>query len=79
MQCRSQELELGGHCKIFGRPNCLGGPQYTQISTINMYIFIKMRHDILIQGHGNYMMMKKFNYMLVIDILRNFSQKIWVS
>ena len=26
-------------------------------------------------GHGNYMMMKKFNDMLEIDILRNSSQK----
>ena len=40
-----------------------------------MYIFIKIRHDNLIQGHGSYMMMKKFNYMLEIDILRNSSQK----
>ena len=40
-----------------------------------MYIFIKIRHDILIQGHGNYMMMKKFNYMLEIDIFKNSSQK----
>ena len=27
------------------------------------------------EGHGNYMMMKKFNDMLEIDILRNSSQK----
>ena len=40
-----------------------------------MFIFIKIRHDILIQGHGNYIMMKKFNYMLEIDILINSSQK----
>ena len=42
-----------------------------------MYKFIKIRHDILIQCHGNYMEMKKFNYMLEIDILRNSSQFIW--
>ena len=36
------------------------GGQYTQISTINMYKFIKIRHDILIQCHGNYMEMKIF-------------------
>ena len=35
---------------------------------------INIRHDILIQCHGNYMGMKKFNYMLEIDILRNSSQ-----
>ena len=32
--------------------------------------------NILIQCHGNYIMMKKFNYMLKIDVLRNPSQKI---
>ena len=63
-----------GNCKIFGRPNFQGGPQYTQISSINMYEFIKIRHDILVQCHGNYMEMKKFNYMLEIDIIRNSSQ-----
>ena len=31
-------------------------------------------YNILIQYHGNYMEMKIFNYMLEIDILRNFSQ-----
>ena len=40
-----------------------------------MYEFIKIRHNILIQCNGNYMEMKKFNCMLEIDILRNFSQK----
>ena len=64
-----------GSCKVFGRLNFLGGPQHTQISTINMYRFIKIRHDILMQCHGNYMEMKKFNYMIEIDILRNSSQK----
>ena len=39
----------------------------------------RIRHDILIQCHGNHMEMKIFNYMLEIDILRNSSQKIWVS
>ena len=47
----------------------------THISTINMYKFIKIRHEILIQCHGNYMEMKKLNYMLGIDILRNSSHK----
>ena len=64
-----------GNCKILGRPNIQGGPQYTQISTINTYKFIKIRHDIHFQCHGNYMEMKKVNYMLEIDILRNSSQK----
>ena len=47
----------------------------TQISIINMYISIKIRHDILIQCHVNYMEMNKFNYVLEIDILRNSLQK----
>ena len=36
---------------------------------------ILVRHDTLIQCQGNYMKMKKFNYMLKIDILRISSQK----
>ena len=79
----SQDLETGCpklvDCKIFGRPNFIGGTQYTQISTINRYRFIKIRHDILIQCHVNYTEMKKFNYMHEIDILRNSSQTFWVS
>ena len=65
-----------GNCKNFGRQKFKGGPQYTHISTINMYEFIFIRHDILIQYHGNYMEMKEFNYMLEIGILRNSSQKL---
>ena len=44
-----------------------------------MYEFIKIRRDILIQCHMNNMgmsEMKKFDYMLEIDILRNPSPKI---
>ena len=52
------------------------GEHNTHISTINMYKFIKIRHDIIIQCHGNYMELKKFNYMLETDILRNSSQKV---
>ena len=40
-----------------------------------MYEFTQIRHNILIQCHGNYMEMKKFNYMPEIEILRNSSQK----
>ena len=42
---------------------------------MNVYKSIKIRYDILIQCHGNYVEMKKFNYMLEIDILRNSSAK----
>ena len=60
IQCLSQDLETG----------CLKlavwafRSQYTHISTINMYKFIKIRHDITKQCHGNYKEMKKFNYKL---------------
>ena len=37
-----------GNCKIFGRPSFEGGQQYTLISTIKMYRYIKIRHNILI-------------------------------
>ena len=76
----SQDLETGclklAIVKLLGVQIFKGGTQYTQISTINMYKFIKIRHDILIQCHGNYMEIRKFNYMLEIEILRNSSQNI---
>ena len=40
-----------------------------------MYKFIKIRHDIIKQCHGNYKEMKTFNYKLKIEILRNSTQK----
>ena len=42
---------------------------------MNMYKFIKIRHDIISQCHGNYKEMKKFNYKLEIEIFRNSTQK----
>ena len=41
-----------------------------------MYKFIKLRHDIIKQCHGNYKEMKKFNYKLQIEIFRNSTQNI---
>ena len=41
-----------------------------------MYKYIEIGQNILIQCDGNYMEMKKFNYILAIDILGNCSQKI---
>ena len=67
-----------GNCKTFGCPIFQVGPQDTQISIINMYKLITIRHTVLVQYHGNYIMMVKFNYMLEVDILRNSSQKILV-
>ena len=40
-----------------------------------MYEFIKIRHDIIKQCHGNYKEMKTFNNKLKIEILRNSTQK----
>ena len=60
---------------MFGRPNFEGGSQYTHISIINIYKFIKIRHDIIKQCHGNYKEMKKFNYKLDIEIFRNSTLK----
>ena len=40
---------------------------------MNMYKSIKIRYDIIIQCHRNYIEMKRINYMLGIDILRNSS------
>ena len=40
-----------------------------------MYKFIKIRHDIIKQCHGNYKEMRKFNYKLQIEIFRNSTQK----
>ena len=51
------------------------GSQFVHISTINMYKFIKIRHDINKQCHGNYMEMKEFNYKLEIEIFRNSTLK----
>ena len=43
---------------------------------MNMYKFIKMRHDIINQCQGIYKEMLKFNYKLEIEIFRNSTQKI---
>ena len=40
-----------------------------------MYKFIKIRHDIIKQCHGNNKEMKKFNYKLEIEVFRNSTQK----
>ena len=38
-----------------------------------MYLLIEIRHNILIQCYGN-LIEKDFNYMLEIDLLRNYLQ-----
>ena len=42
---------------------------------MNMYKFIKIRHGIIKQCHGNYKEMKKFNYKLEIEIFQKFHTK----
>ena len=42
---------------------------------MNMYKFIKIRHDIIEQCHGNYKEMKTSNYKLEIEIFRNSTLK----
>ena len=37
-----------------------------------MYLHIKIRHNVIIQCHGNYFKVENFNCMLEIDILRNY-------
>ena len=81
-QCLSQDLGTG--ClkvtvvKEFGCPNIYGGSQYIHISTINMYKFIKIRHDVIKQYHRDYKEMKKFNNKLNIEIFRNSTKKFGV-
>ena len=48
-----------------------------RLQPINMYLFIEIRHNILIQCHGNQIEVK-FNFVLESDILRS-SSKNWVS
>ena len=72
LQGLSQDLESG--CLKLAVVKFLGGSQYTHISTINMYKFIKIRHDIIKECHGNYKEMKKFNYKHEIGIFRNITQ-----
>ena len=40
-----------------------------------MYKFIKIRHDIIKQCHGNYKEMKEFNYKLEIEFFRKSTLK----
>ena len=68
-------MPIIGSCEIFGRPKFQGGSQYTHILIINMYKFIKIRHDIIKQCDGNYEEMEKLNYKLEIEIFRNSTLK----
>ena len=41
-----------GHRNIFGCPTIQGSAKYTQITTINMYSLIEIRHTILYSVMG---------------------------
>ena len=65
-----------GNCKIVGHPSFQGRPQFPQITTLNINLLNEVRHNIYTQCHGNYIeVKKKINYMLAIDILRNYFPK----
>ena len=77
-QCLSQDSETG--CLKLAVVKSLGvqifkGDHNTHISTINMFKFIKIRHDIIKQCHRSCKEMKKFNHKLEIEIFRNSTQK----
>ena len=63
VQDLSQDLETG--CPklaiviFFRHPIFQGRLQYAQITTINMYLLIKIRHNILLQYYGNYIEIEK--------------------
>ena len=61
--------------EYWGVQSFKGDHNNTQISTVNMNEFIKIRHDIITQCHGNYKELKKFNYKLEIEIFRNSTQR----
>ena len=48
--------------------------QFIHVNGYNLFKFIKISLNILIQCHGSYMEMNEFSFMLEIDILRNSSQ-----
>ena len=63
MQGLSQDLETGCSklviVKFLRRPIFQGRKQYIEITAINMYLFIEIRHYILTQCHGNYISVEK--------------------
>ena len=64
-----------GNCEISGHPFFQVRSTFIQVTTMSIYLPNEIRHDIIIQYHWNYCEVIKFNYMLEMDILRNYSQK----
>ena len=50
-----------GISKILGRPIFQEESQYTQITTINMYLPSEVLHNILIHCHGFYIEVEKIS------------------
>ena len=75
----SQDLETGcpklAIVKFLGVQIFKGDHNILRNQPLRCINFIKIRHNICIQCHGNHMDLKKFNYMLEIDILRNSPQR----
>ena len=47
------------NCKMLGHPLFQGKQQHTEVTTINIYSLIKIRHNIIIQYHGDYIEVEK--------------------
>ena len=78
----SQDLETGCHklaiLKLLGILFYQGRLQYTQITSINLYLLSKR---IIIQCHDNYIKVKEFNMIggLKLTFKEITHKKIWVS
>ena len=61
--------------KVLGHPIFLGGQQYPQITTINMYLLNEIKYNVHMQchrgGHRYYIEVKK-NHLTETDIHKNF-------
>ena len=42
------------NCKTFGPSIFQGRQRYTEVTIINMYLLIEIKHNIIIQYHGVY-------------------------
>ena len=59
-------LKLGAkiaNCKILGHPILHGRPQYTQITTIKIYLLIELRYYFHVYVIGFILGFEKFNYV----------------
>ena len=77
-QCLSQDLETGclklAVVKFWVSKLLRGITIYSYFNHKHIYKFIKIRHGIIKQCHGNRKEMRKFNSKLEIEIFRNSTQ-----